>query len=145
MNTPPDTRRRQQRRAQRLAVLALIALPGAMAQGNPFLQPAPAARPPGPAANPPPNPFAAAVNKATAAPAATPAAAPAAPAAPAPGPGLVSLEQKNVFDPDRKIWPDRVPPPPPPPPPPAPAPVTEQEVQLYGTVLVNGIKRATVS
>lgn len=140
-----------------LAGLGLVALAApATAEGNPF---APAAgRPSSPSSAPTasptsPNPFAAVLNKAATTPPATaptpPVALPAAAASATTasvhtGPGLVSLEQKNVFDPDRKMWPDRVPPPPPPPPPPAPPPVTEQDLQLYGTVLVGPVKRATV-
>jgi len=66
-------------------------------------------------------------------------------ALPAP-PALVapSFQFTNLFDKDRKVWPDRVPPPAPPPPPPAPAAVTEQDMQLYGVVITNEKKRATV-
>ena len=57
---------------------------------------------------------------------------------------LPSLELSNPFDPQRKVWPDRVPPPPPPAPPPPPTPVTDQDMQLYGVVIVGAVKRATV-
>ena len=75
---------------------------------------------------------------------------PAATAAPLPAPAahssaeLVPLEYGNPFDARRQMWPDRIPPPPPPAPPPAPPPVTEQDLQLYGVVIVGGNKRATV-
>lgn len=55
-----------------------------------------------------------------------------------------SLQITNLFDKERKVWPDRVPPPPPPPPPPAPAAVTDQDMQLYGVVIAGSVKRATV-
>ena len=55
-----------------------------------------------------------------------------------------SLEISNVFDSQRKVWPDRVPPPPPPPPPLPPTPVTDADLQLYGVVIVGQVKRATV-
>lgn len=55
-----------------------------------------------------------------------------------------SLEISNVFDSQRKMWPDRVPPVPPPPPPPPPAPVSDGDLQLYGVVIVGQVKRATV-
>lgn len=55
-----------------------------------------------------------------------------------------SLAISNVFDSERKAWPDRIPPPPPAPPPPAPAPVTDGDLQLYGVVLAGTVKRATV-
>lgn len=54
------------------------------------------------------------------------------------------LEQRNVFDPKRAVWPDRVPPPPAPPPPPPPPPITDADMQLYGVVLAGSVKRATV-
>lgn len=54
------------------------------------------------------------------------------------------LEQRNVFDPKRTLWPDRVPPPPAPPPPPPPPPITDADMQLYGVVLAGSVKRATV-
>ena len=63
----------------------------------------------------------------------------AAPAALAP-----SLEISNVFDSQRRVWPDRVPPAPPPPPPPPPVPVADNDLQLYGVVIVGPVKRATV-
>lgn len=55
-----------------------------------------------------------------------------------------SLQITNLFDKERKVWPDRVPPPPPPAPPPAPAAVTDQDMQLYGVVIAGSVKRATV-
>ena len=55
-----------------------------------------------------------------------------------------SLEISNLFDAQRKVWPDRVPPPPPPPPPTPPAPVSDADLQLYGIVIVGATKRATV-
>jgi len=54
------------------------------------------------------------------------------------------LEQRNVFDPKRVLWPDRIPPPPVPPPPPPPPPITDADMQLYGVVLAGNVKRATV-
>ncbi len=54
------------------------------------------------------------------------------------------LESTNRFDRDGKMWPDRAPPPAPPPLPPPPAPVTDQDMQLYGVVIVGHTKRATV-
>ena len=61
-----------------------------------------------------------------------------------PPPYTHSLEISNEFDRQRRLWPDRVPPAPPPPPPPPPTPLTEQDIQLYGVVIVGQIKRATV-
>ena len=61
-----------------------------------------------------------------------------------PPPYLRSLESTNEFDRLRQLWPDRAPPPLPPPPPPLPSPLTEQDVQLYGVVIVGQTKRATV-
>lgn len=55
-----------------------------------------------------------------------------------------SLKISNVFDSQRTMWPDRVPPPPPPPPPLPPAPVTESDLQLYGVAIVGSVKSATV-
>lgn len=72
-----------------------------------------------------------------------PAAAPSAPPAPVAA-ALQALETQNPFDPQRKLWPDRVPPPPPPPAPPAPAAISDQDLQLYGVVIVGNVKRATV-
>lgn len=73
---------------------------------------------------------------------------PSGPPAPAPSApqALVapSLQITNLFDKERKVWPDRVPPPPPPAPPPAPATVTDQDMQLYGVVIAGAVKRATV-
>ena len=57
-----------------------------------------------------------------------------------PAPYLSSLENSNVFDPQRRMWPDRRPPPSPPPPP----PVTDKDLQLYGVVIVGQTKRATI-
>ena len=57
---------------------------------------------------------------------------------------LSSLETTNGFDPQRKMWPDKVPPPPPPAPPPLPPFVTDQDLQLYGVVIVGQTKRATI-
>jgi len=56
----------------------------------------------------------------------------------------LSMESSNPFDAQRKVWPDRVPPPPPPARPPPPTPVTDQDMQLYGVVIVGAVKRATV-
>lgn len=61
-----------------------------------------------------------------------------------PTPYLSELENSNVFDPERKMWPDRRPPPSPPPPPPPPPPVTDKDLQLYGVVIVGQTKRATI-
>ena len=61
-----------------------------------------------------------------------------------PPPYLQSLESTNEFDGQRKLWPDKVPPPPPLPPPPPPTPVTDQDVQVYGVVIVGQTKRATI-
>ena len=61
-----------------------------------------------------------------------------------PAPYLSSLENSNIFDPQRKMWPDRRPPPSPPPPPPPPPPVTDKDLQLYGVVIVGQTKRATI-
>jgi hypothetical protein len=61
-----------------------------------------------------------------------------------PSPYLSSLENSNVFDPQRKMWPDRSPPPSPPPPPPPPPLVTDKDLQLYGVVIVGQTKRATI-
>ena len=61
-----------------------------------------------------------------------------------PPPYLQSLESANEFDRQRKLWPDKVPLPPPPPPPPPPTPLTDQDVQLYGVVIVGQTKRATI-
>ena len=61
-----------------------------------------------------------------------------------PSPYLSSLENSNVFDPQRKMWPDRSPPPRPPPPPPPPPLVTDKDLQLYGVVIVGQTKRATI-
>ena len=52
---------------------------------------------------------------------------------------LSALETTNQFDPQRKVWPDKVPPPPAPPP-----LVTDQDLQLYGVVIVGQTKRATI-
>lgn len=57
---------------------------------------------------------------------------------------LSVLEQSNPFDPQRKLWPDKVPAPPAPPLPPPPPPVTDQDLQLYGVVIVGQTKKATV-
>lgn len=57
---------------------------------------------------------------------------------------LASLESSNIFDSERKMWPDKRPPVPPPPPPPAPPPVTDKDLQLYGVVIVGQTKRATI-
>ena len=54
---------------------------------------------------------------------------------------LSALETTNQFDPQRKVWPDKVPPAPPPVPPPL---VTDQDLQLYGVVIVGQTKRATI-
>lgn len=59
-------------------------------------------------------------------------------------PNLSTLEGINPFDEQRATWPDRIPAPPPPPPPAPPAPVVDQDLQLYGTVLVGGQRLATV-
>lgn len=61
-----------------------------------------------------------------------------------PAPYLSSLENSNVFDPQRRMWPDRRPPPSPPPPPPPPPLVTDKDLQLYGVVIVGQTKRATI-
>ena len=68
------------------------------------------------------------------------------PAAVTPSPTVVapSLMVNNLFDKDRKVWPDRVPPPPPPAPPPAPAQVTDEDMQVYGVVITNQSKQATI-
>ncbi|TXH37417.1 MAG: hypothetical protein E6Q94_02390 [Burkholderiaceae bacterium] len=50
----------------------------------------------------------------------------------------------NLFDKERKVWPDRIPPPPPPAPPPAPAQVTDDDLQVYGVVITPQSKQATV-
>ena len=69
-------------------------------------------------------------------------------AAPAPSavaaPPVVSTGAANPFDAQRKAWPDRIPPVPPPPPPPPPAVVTDQDLQLYGVVIVGSVKMANV-
>jgi hypothetical protein len=62
----------------------------------------------------------------------------------APPPYLSSLESTNVFDQQRKLWPDKRPPPPPPPPPVPPPAITEKDLQLYGVVIVGDTKRATI-
>lgn len=56
-----------------------------------------------------------------------------------PMPALGSLAQSNPFDPDRKVWPEHVPPPPPPP---VPAPVTEDDLSVYGVVMAGGVRKA---
>ena len=61
-----------------------------------------------------------------------------------PPPFLLSLESTNEFDKQRQLWPDKVPPAPPPPPPPPPTPLTDQDVQIYGVVIIGKTKRATV-
>lgn len=61
-----------------------------------------------------------------------------------PAPYLSSLENSNIFDPQRRVWPDKRPPPSPPPPPPPPPPVTDKDLQLYGVVIVGQTKRATI-
>lgn len=82
---------------------------------------------------------------------ASPAKAASAPSVPAvppqpltPSPYLSSLAHTNGFDSERKLWPDKAPPPPPAPLPPPPPPVTDQDLQLYGVVIVGQTKRATV-
>lgn len=55
-----------------------------------------------------------------------------------------SLAISNVFDSQRAMWPDRIPPPPPPPPPAAPAQVGDNDLQLYGVAIVGNVKLATV-
>lgn len=57
---------------------------------------------------------------------------------------LAQLRGNNPFDPDRRLWPDRIPPPPPPPPPPAPSPISEDDMQLYGVTIVGERRLATV-
>lgn len=74
--------------------------------------------------------------------AAVPAAAPAPSAAAAPP--VANAGAANPFDAQRKAWPDRIPPVPPPPPPPPPAVVTDQDLQLYGVVIVGNVKMANV-
>lgn len=64
--------------------------------------------------------------------------------APLPGASASSLEATNPFDPQRRVWTDRMPPPPPPAPPPPPPAVTDQDMQLYGVVIVGPSKSATV-
>ena len=56
----------------------------------------------------------------------------------------LSLDTANPFDKDRQVWADRVPPPPPPARPPAPPEVTDQDMQVYGIIIVGESKRATV-
>lgn len=56
-----------------------------------------------------------------------------------PMPALGSLAKSNPFDPDRKVWPEHVPPPPPPP---VPAPVTEDDLSVYGVVMAGGVQKA---
>lgn len=56
----------------------------------------------------------------------------------------LSLAETNPFDPERKVWPDRVPPPPPVAPPPAPPAVTDEDMQVYGVIITGEGKRATV-
>lgn len=58
--------------------------------------------------------------------------------------GQAGNDRPNIFDPQRAVWPDRVPLPPPPPPPPPPAPVTDDDLQLYGVMIVGPEKRALV-
>ena len=53
-------------------------------------------------------------------------------------------DRSNVFDPARATWPDRVPLPAPPPPPPPPPPVTDDDLQLYGVMIVGSEKKAMV-
>ncbi len=55
-----------------------------------------------------------------------------------------ALEESNIFDSQRKMWPDKRPPIAPPPPPPPPPAVTDKDLQLYGVVIVGQMKRATV-
>lgn len=80
--------------------------------------------------------------------AAAPGAAGAPAAAPAPlaaaAPPAFNAGAANPFDAQRKAWPDRIPPVPPPPPPPPPAVVTDQDLQLYGVVIVGSVKMANV-
>lgn len=80
--------------------------------------------------------------------AAAPGTAGAAAAAPAPlataAPPVFNAGAANPFDAQRKAWPDRIPPVPPPPPPPPPAVVTDQDLQLYGVVIVGSVKMANV-
>ena len=74
-------------------------------------------------------------------PAPAPAALPVAPAISAAAPSLLMT---NLFDKNRQVWPDRIPPPPPPAPPPAPAAITDEDLQVYGVVITPEAKRATV-
>lgn len=60
------------------------------------------------------------------------------------GADISLLGSTNPFDPQRAMWPDRVPPPPPPPAPPPPATVTDQDLQLYGVTIVGNSRLATV-
>ena len=63
-----------------------------------------------------------------------------------PPPAVVapSMMVTNLFDQERKVWPDRIPPPPPPAPPPTPAKVTDDDMQVYGVVITNQSRQATV-
>lgn len=52
---------------------------------------------------------------------------------------LDAMAQGNPFDPERKPWPDVVPPPPPIP---VPAAVTEADLQVYGVVVAGPVRKA---
>ena len=56
----------------------------------------------------------------------------------------MDLVQNNPFDPQRKSWPDVVPPPPIQPPIPAPAVVTDVDLQVYGVVLAGSVRKAVL-